>query len=247
MTSPDAGTGYGTAYQSGWYPDPAGRFEYRYHNGAAWTADVSTSGTRYVDPLGLTPPTSPLPGNSHGKGLAIAAMVLGISGIMVAWLPFVFVIGTICAVAAIVMGFVALRGRPGRGFAIAGIVTGIVAVLVSVAGALFSVAMVNAIDAYENPPAHQARITGCRLDGAQATATGEVENLSGSNADFVVAIVFVRRGTDIVQRSANAFVDDVPGGASATFELTRPVSIDDVDCKIKRVSGPLPFGIEINP
>ncbi|MBA3281891.1 MAG: DUF2510 domain-containing protein, partial [Acidimicrobiia bacterium] len=22
---------------SGWYPDPTGRFEYRYHNGHAWT------------------------------------------------------------------------------------------------------------------------------------------------------------------------------------------------------------------
>jgi hypothetical protein len=248
MTGPDAGAGYGSAYRSGWYPDPAGRFDFRYHNGAAWTADVSRSGIRYVDPLGLTPPaTRAGDGNSAGKGLGIAAMVLGIAGIMIAWLPFVFVIGTICALVAIVMGFVALRGRPGRGFAVAGIVTGVVAVLVSVAGAFFSVAVINAIDAYENPAAHEARITDCGIEGTQATARGQVKNLSGADADFVVSIEFVRPGTDIVQRSANAFVDDVPAGTSAPFELTRAVSIDDVECKITRVSGPLPFGIEISP
>src|SRR5688572_2691265 len=35
----------------GWYNDPAGRFEYRYHNGAVWTSDVASNGQRYVDPL----------------------------------------------------------------------------------------------------------------------------------------------------------------------------------------------------
>ena len=39
-------------YQPGWYPDPSGRFEFRFHNGSLWTADVSTNGQRYVDPLG---------------------------------------------------------------------------------------------------------------------------------------------------------------------------------------------------
>ena len=35
----------------GWYNDPAGRFEYRYHNGAVWTSDVASHGQRYVDPM----------------------------------------------------------------------------------------------------------------------------------------------------------------------------------------------------
>ena len=43
---------------SGWYPDPTGRFEYRFHNDQGWTADVSTGGRRSVDPLNTssTPP-----------------------------------------------------------------------------------------------------------------------------------------------------------------------------------------------
>ena len=36
---------------SGWYPDPTGRFEYRYHNDQVWTADVASAGQRFVDPL----------------------------------------------------------------------------------------------------------------------------------------------------------------------------------------------------
>ena len=45
----------GQLYQPGWYPDPSGRFEFRFHNGSLWTADVSTNGQRYVDPLGAAP------------------------------------------------------------------------------------------------------------------------------------------------------------------------------------------------
>ena len=32
------------AYPPGWYPDPMQRFEFRFHNGTVWTADVSTNG-----------------------------------------------------------------------------------------------------------------------------------------------------------------------------------------------------------
>ena len=35
----------------GWYPDPMGRFEVRYHDGAQWTAHVATGGVTYSDPI----------------------------------------------------------------------------------------------------------------------------------------------------------------------------------------------------
>ena len=64
---------------SGWYPDPTGRFEYRYHNDRHWTADVSTNGQRYVDPLPAPvagradrsphrPPAPPQDGGGNGIG-----------------------------------------------------------------------------------------------------------------------------------------------------------------------------------
>jgi hypothetical protein len=41
-----------TVSPAGWYADPTNRHEYRYWDGAAWTADVSDSGEAATDPLG---------------------------------------------------------------------------------------------------------------------------------------------------------------------------------------------------
>ena len=32
-----------------WYPDPSGRFHYRYYDGGAWTEHVSTGGIQAID------------------------------------------------------------------------------------------------------------------------------------------------------------------------------------------------------
>lgn len=45
-----------------WYPDPAGRHEYRYWDGAAWTGHVADAGTQSVDPL----PAGPAPARAGG-------------------------------------------------------------------------------------------------------------------------------------------------------------------------------------
>ena len=76
---------------SGWYPDPTGRFEYRYHNDQVWTADVSSSGQRFVDPL----PTSLRLDADGRNGLAVAGMVCGIAAVATTWIPFVVVVGVI--------------------------------------------------------------------------------------------------------------------------------------------------------
>ena len=101
----------------GWYPDPAGRFELRYHNGGVWTADVATNGERFVDPAGTapTPPGMATPGDGRRNGPAIAAMVLGIVSIGIGWLPFVVVAGLICATTAIALGFVGRSRVPSTG------------------------------------------------------------------------------------------------------------------------------------
>ena len=61
-------------------PIPAGRFEYRYHNGVVWTSDVASNGQRYVDPLAPASPTHRSrftsaidTSNATGNGIAIAA------------------------------------------------------------------------------------------------------------------------------------------------------------------------------
>src|SRR5688500_20352318 len=53
------------ANEPGWHPDPFGRYQQRYHDGARWTEHVATDGRQLVDPLGastaipfVTPPTA---------------------------------------------------------------------------------------------------------------------------------------------------------------------------------------------
>jgi hypothetical protein len=48
----------------GWHPDPAGRYEYRYWNGAAWTDDVSRAGITASDPLDEPSPPATAQPNS---------------------------------------------------------------------------------------------------------------------------------------------------------------------------------------
>ena len=36
-------------HPANWYPDPFGRFELRYYDGAQWTEHVSNGGTQQVD------------------------------------------------------------------------------------------------------------------------------------------------------------------------------------------------------
>lgn len=239
-------------YQPGWYPDPSGRFEFRFHNGSIWTADVSTSGQRYVDPLGAAPST-PRPSftgqPAARNGLALASMILGIVALSIAWIPFVVVLGAVCAVLAVVLGVVALRRARhtahGKGFAIAGLVTGLLASALCVVGVVFSFAVVRAVDRFDNPAANRVSVTSCELDGSTVTVVGAIENLDEVEADFTVQIAFTRPGTDNPHRSGRAFVDDVAPGESASFELSRQIGLDEVDCVVTDVTGPLPFGLEI--
>ena len=81
----------------------------------------------------------------QGNGLAVAALIVGILGVLVSWIPCVgWVLGLLLAVLAIIFGFVgkgnASRGAPYGGVAIAGLACGFLALIISIgiplAGAL---------------------------------------------------------------------------------------------------------------
>jgi hypothetical protein len=245
----------------GWYPDPSGRFEARFHNGIAWTADVSTDGQRFVDPLGTAPPQpgasparsssqSGIPVQQASNKPATAAMVLGIVALAISWMPFIVLIGGIAALLALAFGTVGLRNSKtsevGRSFAMTGLITGAVGLALCVIGVALSVVVLDAIDRYENPEAHSASVTSCRLDGTTATLAGEISNLAGRQADFSVEVAFVRAGTNNTQHSTRVSVNDVAPGETVTFEVDRKVALDEIDCIIRGVDGPLPFGLEID-
>ena len=246
----------------GWYADPLGRFQLRYYNGAAWTADVSDDGARFVDPLGLDlgpdastgGPTGIPTGTSTGgpttNGWATAAMVSGIIAVAVAWLPFIVVLGVIAAVLAIVSGAIGVRRSErsgvGRSRAVVGLVTGACGLAAGALGAVLTFVVLDVYDAYVDPGPHDVAITSCEIVGARAIATGTLENLGPEPADFSVQIGFVRPGTDNPHRSARTLLDDVEPGRRSPFEVERQVDLDDVDCIVLEVTGPLPFGLSLD-
>ena len=234
---------------AGWYVDPMGRYDHRYYNGQAWTSDVSADGQRFVDPQGLTP--SPTPSDARSNpGIATASMVLGIVGVTLAWMPFLVAVGLVAAVVALALGVAGLRSArgsgAGRGHAIVGLATGGTALVLSVVGIALSVVVLDAYDEYVNPPPNEVETLECTLQGSRATMLGELTNLGDETADFTVLVDFVRPGTDNANRSVRVEVDKVRPGETASFEAEARVTLDEVECVVIEVSGPLPFGVTVD-
>ena len=244
---------------AGWYPDPTMRFELRYHNGNGWTADVSTNGERFVDPNGTSPSPNPSPAphqphQQHAQpsgdrnGTAVAAMVMGIIAIVIGWMPVIVVLGLIAAILAIVLGVAgtkrAKRTGSGKGFALAGMITGAVGLLVCIGGVIFTISLFRAIDRFDSPAENVADITSCTRVGNDVTAVGHLTNLSDQNAEFSVRVYFVRPGTDNPRRQILVDLGQLAPGEQTSFEVTRSVQLDEVDCIVGAVRGPLPYGID---
>jgi hypothetical protein len=242
---------------SGWYPDPMGRFEYRYHNGQAWTADVSTGGQRYVDPL--APPgqgpvgpgpsgggTLPPPGRRAGNGIALAGMVCGIVSLVIGWAPVIGLLGLVAACVGLGLSIPGLararRTGERRAFAITGLITSVAGIVLGVLGILFTVLLWRAVDRYESPGAHTQQLECGVDDGGFIVARGSVTNESTRTRGYSV---LVRLDVDERHRVE---VDDVAPGESGSFTVRSDQSghgTGDADaCAIVEVNGPVPFGLE---
>jgi hypothetical protein len=234
----------------GWFPDPSGRFEFRYFNGRSWTADVATDGARYID-AGADRAQSPAPPASRGRGgngLATAAFVCGLVALTICWLPVIFVGGFALAVVALVLGGVALRrsaGRDGagRGFALAGVMTGGVAVVGSAGGLLLTFVAFDALERYEDPGPTTVIIRTCSAADGRIVVEGDLRNDGTAAADYAVVYEVRRAGTDDVVLRVREPVRDVAAGATAVFGAVDRTTVDSIECEIVDVTGPLPFGI----
>jgi hypothetical protein len=58
----------GTGTQAGWNPDPTGRHQFRYWDGAKWTDQVADQGTTSIDPPTMPPGPVPPPGGAKERG-----------------------------------------------------------------------------------------------------------------------------------------------------------------------------------
>ncbi|CAN0350773.1 unnamed protein product, partial [Phaeothamnion confervicola] len=241
----------------GWYPDPGGRFEFRYHNGQRWTADVSVHGQRYVDdappmaagtampPYGVGgfPPvgTGPRP----RRGTAIAAFVVGIVCALSAWIPFWFAAAAVGGIVAIVLGVNGLKRAStqdgfGRGFALAGLILGIVAVLLSIVGFLFTRALLRELDAWNHPGPFKVTSEQCVSASGRFTVDGTIVNQDDERRSYVIDVRFTSiDGAD----TRFVAVDDVQPGATATWTATA-FGTGACTAVVDDITGPWPFGID---
>lgn len=249
-----------------WYPDPSARYEYRFHNGQSWTADVSRGGYRAVDPLGTEPPAQ----RPHHDGGATAALVLGIVGVTLAWMPFLVAPGVICAVLAIVLGVVANRrpNRDTRGFAAVGVVTGIGALGLATLGVWFTGRVIDAIDEFNDPPEYTVQLTKCDVDPEvtpmQLRVAGTITNVDTRAGDFRILVdvddmtsghqrrlVFtidslVPRQPYMFERSVMPGPSTHPAETSVSGTGSGSADSGAPECFITDVTGGLPFGIDID-
>lgn len=72
------------------------------------------------------------PGATGPRGFAIAALVLGIAGLVLVWLPFLAVVALPAAIVGLILGIVAMRKGQPKGFALTGVILSGVAILISV-------------------------------------------------------------------------------------------------------------------
>jgi hypothetical protein len=136
----------GLSWSPGWFPDPTGRHDHRWWDGAAWTAHVADGGVAALDAIeapGLAAPpgspgigrNQPRPGGAPAGNdpVAVTALVIGLIALPTTLIPG---LGLVLAAAAVVLGLVArsrirTSRRDGDGVAIAGLVIGLVALMIA--------------------------------------------------------------------------------------------------------------------
>jgi hypothetical protein len=230
---------------SGWHRDPLGRFEYRYFNGVQWTSDVSINGQRYVDApvahLTQQPPKRP------PRGMAIASMILGISAVVLGWVPFVFVIAAGAAIAGLVLGILGMQNARrnegyGRGFAVTGLVLAPIALVVCVGGFFLTRAVIREFRDFIEPGPHELVVEQpCTLENGLATVNGTIRNTDDREHDYRIFVDF-DDGDDT--KSSTVPVRDVAPGQTVPWTSSVTFSGDTVECTVSDVFGPAPFGID---
>jgi Protein of unknown function (DUF2510) len=231
---------------SGWYADPQGRYEFRYFNGVQWTSDVAVDGQRYVDSMANRPPPEPhLP--HRRRGMAITSMVTAMAGVLVGWVPFIFVFAACSAVAAIVFGVLGLKAARrhdgyGRGFAVTGLVLAPIALAVCVGGFFFTRAVVHEFRDYVDPGPHEVFVDQpCTVAGGRATLTGKIHNLDDREHDYRILVKFSGTGDST---SSTAIVADVGADQTTAWSASADISGGSITCSVTDVFGPMPFDIE---
>jgi hypothetical protein len=177
--------------------------------------------------------------------MAIAALVLGVLGFLLA---FACGIGGIFAVLAIVFGFLGMSkaksmGGKGNGMSIAGLALGAVAILLSILFYLIIVVWannasdsLNNISGEANKSDYNVTIDECRVDSFDSPEmTGEIKNLTGTQKNYIINYEF-RNNSGTIIDSSSTYVDvpahDTTQWTGTSFKTTTASS---VKCEVTSV------------
>lgn len=228
----------------GWHRDPWGRFEYRYFNGVQWTTDVAINGQRYVD-APAQQYAVPQAATGPSQGLAITSFVTALVGVVIGWIPFVFVGGVAAAVTAIVFGILGLgaarrHNGHGRGFAVAGLVLAPLALAACVGGFLLTRTVVRELgDLIDTGPYDLLDDQPCSFENGVITYTGTIRNLDDHSHTYRILMDITVDGSDITDSVAT--VGNVRPKQVKPWSFTASASGERAQCAVVDVLGPLPF------
>ena len=104
-----------------------------------------------------------------------------------------------------------------------------------------------AVSEFARPVDHNATITECTWRDGAVDVTAAVENQSPDPASFTVFVEVTGPILDRTVRSLTIGVDEVPAGSLGTGSVTFPSTVDEIECRIAAIGGPLPFGVDIGP
>lgn len=213
---------------------------------------MASSGARSIDPFGAAasvPGQSPTPPQPP-RVLAITSLVLGVTGVGLAWLPFLVIIGVGAALAALGLGVLAMhRISTGAGSgpraAMAGVVTGVLALVLSTVGVANTRDALREIERYTEPGEFTIAIDECRLDGTTAVATGTITNDSAvQTRRYIIRVSLLESSTEVALVRTD--IEPLRAGSTAPFTASAFVGAIEPDrlrCRIDKVTGPLPFDL----
>ena len=193
-----------------------------------------------------TPPPAAGYGNYQvsqpGRGMAIAALVLGILAILSTWIPVVGLFLMVLSLAAIVVGIIALvqvsSGRArGRGMALTGLILGVLSVVTSI---LMHVLVFKAVDSLVNEvsssisSASAAAPTSGTSGESPATGGGATKSEAGADVSLgtpsgstgVISVPVTVTNTSSERASFSINVEAVKDGNVATSAPVMAVGLE---------------------
>ena len=208
------------------------------------TASASVSAVPGAPPS--APAAAPV---RRGNGLAVAALVLGIIGVLSGLIPLLFFFAWVLGVLAFVFGWLGRTAvkrdpsRSGRGQAIAGVILGAIAVVLGVVGIVIVAGVFSSVnralrEATGPAPASSYRITeqSCERDSVGlAHDRGTITNTSNRSRNYEIKVEFLDPlGTRVGQ--GFKFVTGLGAGQMAQWEAVDSVpGAATVQCRVQGV------------